>query len=370
MSSATNIMPIYDKTANKLEEPKPSIAGKVFRATEPIFRKFNDEHAYKLTRLGLRVYPLWLKRPAAAATNLKTMAFGCQFLSPLGIAAGFDKNGEFTSALLHLRAGFVEIGTATPKPQKPNQGQVIKIINGEKACINALGFPNYGIDALIKKLAKHKRKNLGIIGVNIGPNRDSADLIADYVLCLEKLLRAKTQPDYITINVSSPNTKNLRVLESVDQLAILLDSLPQTNIPILVKVSPDMDDEAYDEIASLALEKNIAGLVATNTTLNHKHSFNGGLSGKPLNERAQHITRLLYKKLQGKLPIISAGGISNGADAYRRIRAGANLVQLYTALIWGGPDLIANINHQLSLYLKQDGFDTITDAVGADYKST
>lgn len=344
----------------------PSSSGRLFNFFSPLLRTIKEDNSYKLTRAALRAYPLWSARPEAPAAALKTEAFGLTFPTPLGIAAGFDKDGTFADTLLHWRAGFVEVGTATPSAQRGNPAPRIKLIEERETCINAMGFPNEGLARNLKRLAKNKKH--GIIGLNIGANRDSENKIDDYRLCVEKINEAATKPDYITINVSSPNTEGLRQLEQLDNLQRLLDSL-KTDIPLLLKLSPDLEDAAYGDIAQLALEKNLAGLIATNTTINHKDSFGGGLSGAPLRERANHIVGLLYKTLKNKLPIIGVGGISSGRDAYERIRAGARLIQLYTAFIWHGPDLLARINKELAFYLNQDGFVSISQAVGTEHQT-
>lgn len=336
-------------------------AARLFNFFSPLLRRLSDDHAYILSRVALRAYPTFLSAPAQTDSCLKSEVLGLTFPTPLGIAAGFYKDGFVASKMLHFGAGFVEVGTATPKPQKGNSGTTIRTLEKEQACVNRMGFPNKGIDSLINTLKKNKK--FGVIGINISANRDSKNKIKDYALSVEKINRARALPDYITINVSSPNTKGLRQLQELDQLSLLLDSI-QTPIPVLLKLSPDMADEAYKDIAQLAVEKNLAGIVATNTTIQHSDPSKGGLSGAPLHDRALFLTRLLYNALGGKLPLIGVGGISTGADAYERICAGASLIQIGTALIWHGPALIQKINTELAAQLEQDGFNTISEAVG------
>ncbi len=352
-----------DKTKNR---PTPSFAGRLFTFFQPLLRASPPQMRYDLTRFALRAYP-FNKTPTDFPANLKTRVMGLDFPSPLGIGAGFDKDGNFFNQMLGFSAGFVEIGTATPRLQKSNPAPIIHTLDEEKICLNAMGFPSKGIDKLIKKLARKKPSS--VLGVNIGANRDSTDKIQDYALCVDKLNQALVRPDYITINVSSPNTAGLRDLQALDQLARLLDSI-ETTIPLLVKLSPDMETAAYTDLAQLALDKNLSGIVATNTTSQHDYKNfvygGGGLSGAPLREKANGITRTLYQTLGSKLPIIGVGGIASGLDAYERIRSGASLIQLYTGLIWGGPDLIKNINHDLSDCLEKDDFNSVAEAVGVD----
>ena len=323
-----------------------------------LLRSLPDTLSYKLVRYGLRAYPLLMKWRAKPPRALRTPAFGQTFPSPLGIAAGFDKDGTFTNALFGRQASFVEIGTATPRAQKGNPAPTIRVLEEEQACLNSMGFPSEGIDKVIKRLPRYR----GIVAINIGANRDSPNRINDYALCIEKLNAAKVQPTYVALNISSPNTEGLRQLEQLDNLNLLLDKI-KTPLPVLLKLSPDMADSAYTDIAQLALERKLAGIIATNTTINHKLG-KGGLSGAPLRARAEFITHLLYQTLGDRLPIIGVGGVCSGRDAYERIRAGARLIQVWTALIDSGLGLIEKINTELVAHLEQDGFTHITQAIG------
>ena len=329
-----------------------------FPIIQPLLMRLDPERAHNLTLALLR---LW--QPFGAQKipeTLRTQCLGLDLSSPVGLAAGFDKNGIVADKIAALGFGFVEVGTLTPKAQQGNPTPRLFRFPKEQAVVNYMGFNNHGITPLIKRLYKYKKN---IIGVNVGAHAASTDRIQDYIICLNQIERNPHPPDYITINVSSPNTENLRQLETLQQLAKLLDRL-STKLPFLVKLSPDMDDSAYRDIAQLAVEKNVSGLIAVNTTIQHGHPQKGGLSGAPLRNRANHITGLLYQATHGKMPIIGVGGISSGAHAYQRIRAGASLVQLYTALIWHGPALITRINRELAALLAQDGFSSLAQAIG------
>ena len=329
-----------------------------FPIIQPLLMRLDPERAHNLTLALLRLWqPFGTQK---IPETLRTQCLGLDLPSPIGLAAGFDKNGIVADKISALGFGFVEVGTLTPKAQKGNPTPRLFRLPKEQAVVNYMGFNNHGITPLIKRLEKYKKN---IIGVNVGAHAASTDRIQDYIICLNQILRSPHPPDYITINVSSPNTENLRQLETLQQLAKLLDRL-STKLPFLVKLSPDMDDSAYRDIAALAVEKNVSGLIAVNTTIQHEHPQKGGLSGAPLRNRATHITGLLYQATHGKMPIIGCGGISSGAHAYQRIRAGASLVQLYTALIWHGPALITRINRELAALLAQDGFSSLAQAIG------
>ena len=317
------------------------------------------ERAHQLTLALLR---LWqpLAKPNLAPI-LRASFAGQALPSPIGLAAGFDKDGRVPDKMLALGFGFVEVGTLTLNKQSGNPRPRIQRLSDQEALVNHLGFPNLGLAAFSARFARYRRAPM--IAVNIGANADSVNYIADYIACLQAL--ESIAPLYIAINISSPNTRDLRELERVDRLGELLDRI-QTRNRLVVKLSPDMADGAFRDIAALALEKGLSGLIATNTTINHSYK-QGGLSGRPLLRRANQITALLYQAVEGRLPIIGVGGIASGADAYQRIRAGASLVQLYTALIWQGPRLLANMHRDLANYLERDGFSSIAEAVGADY---
>ncbi|GAA4713492.1 quinone-dependent dihydroorotate dehydrogenase [Brevibacillus fulvus] len=316
--------------------------------------------------------------------RLETTLWGLTFPNPVGLAAGFDKNAEVYHALAALGFGFVEVGTITPLAQPGNERPRLFRLPEYAAVINRMGFNNHGAEAAAKNLENYANANIPI-GVNIGKNKTTAneDAGSDYQKCLEKLY---AYGHYFVINVSSPNTPNLRDLQETASLRALLrgigakaKQLEDQGIepkPILLKVAPDMADEQMRDVVQAAIEEGISGIIATNTTLSrepvsgHVHAEQaGGLSGKPLTERSTAWIREIYQETGGKVPIIGVGGIMNGDDAYEKIRAGASLVQIYTGMIYQGPGLAASINKRLVELLQRDGFDHIGQAVGQDAKS-
>ncbi len=337
----------------------------LFALFKPFLLRLEPERAHRMTLAllrGARLFIPYKKAPDILRCHL----WGREFPSPIGLAAGFDKNGIVAAPVIALGFGFAEVGTATPLPQKGNPRPRLFRLPEQQAVINRMGFNNDGLPALIKNASRYKtsRYKTGIIGINIGPNATKDDRIQDYITAIQQIEQMDRPPAYIAINVSSPNTENLRQFESVAQLETLLDRIT-TKLPLLVKLSPDLEDDAYQDIAQLAVEKNLGGLIAVNTTIKHEHKQTGGLSGAPLAARAGYITGLLYRAAKGKIPIISVGGVASGAEAYHRIRQGASLVQLYTALIWHGPALIGRINRDLADHLARDGFSSLAEAVGA-----
>ena len=310
--------------------------------------------------------------------RLAVTVAGLAFPNPLGMAAGYDKNAEVASELARLGFGFVEVGTLTPRPQSGNPKPRIFRLVKDHAVINRLGFNNQGHAVAHARISGRHRE--GLLGINIGANKDSDDRIADYVLGLERL---SAYADYLVVNVSSPNTPELRKLQEPERLARLIETLLSTNRrlalqrrtqpkPLLVKIAPDLTDAEVTEIACLALSLGVSGLIATNTTIARPATLRtaieqeGGLSGKPLAQRALEVLRLLFRAVEGKLPLIGVGGIFSAEDAYARLRAGASLVQLYTGLIYEGPFLPRRIVRGLRMRLRQNGLSHIRDAVGTD----
>jgi len=343
-----------------------SFAGPVLQALDP-------ETAHGLTLRALK-FGLAPRIKAPHLPVLETSVIGLKFPNPLGIAAGFDKNAEAPDAMLRLGFGFAETGTVTPLPQAGNPRPRIFRLREDAAVINRLGFNNQGLEVYARRLAA-RRNRPGIVGANIGANKDSADRIADYLTCFERLVGLA---DYFTINVSSPNTPGLRGLQDRDMLQKLLAQLltararKQTNAPLLLKIAPDLDEQALRDIVEVALDAGIDGMIISNTTLareglrsHHRHE-QGGLSGRPLFAPSTRMLRDVYRLTGGKLPLVGVGGIATGADAYEKIRAGASLIQLYTALTLAGPALAVNILCTLAGLLVKDGFATVGDAVGTD----
>jgi dihydroorotate dehydrogenase len=282
---------------------------------------------------------------------------GLTFKNRLGLAAGLDKNGDYIDALAALDFGFIEIGTVTPRPQPGNPKPRLFRLPEQRAIINRMGFNNLGVDYLLKQVAKHKSK--GIIGINIGKNADTAieNAPSDYLIGLRKSYLAA---DYITINISSPNTKNLRQLQQGDEIKHLISALKAEQAklhaehhkytPLVLKIAPDLNEHEIEHIAQLLLQFEIDGVIATNTTIardmlgNHPLAQEtGGLSGAPVKSKATDVVKALAEELNHKIPIIAAGGIMNAEDAHEKLAAGASLVQIYSGLIFQGPKLISEI---------------------------
>jgi dihydroorotate dehydrogenase len=311
-----------------------------------------------------------LPRAGTDDPQLVVHVLGLSFPNPVGLAAGFDKNAQVPDAMARLGFGFVECGTVTPRPQSGNPRPRLFRLPPDHAVINRLGFNNAGMAAAARNLAR--RKGNGLVGINIGANKGSPDRIADYARAFAEL---SPLADYVTVNVSSPNTPGLRGLQNKDELANLLDTLTQTRkskIPLLLKIAPDLDSAALDDIAQVVRASGIEGLIVSNTTLarpalvSRHGAETGGLSGAPLFAPSTEILRQMRLRLGDAVILVGVGGISSGADAYAKIRAGASLVQLYTALVYQGPGLVSRIKRDLAALLARDGFVHVADAVGAD----
>ena len=342
----------------------------------PLIRRLEPEKAHWLTIRALSTGLL----PRAVASDdpiLATTLWGLSFANPVGLAAGFDKNAEVPDAMLALGFGFVEVGTVTPEPQSGNPRPRLFRLPEDDAVINRMGFNNEGIAVVARRLGRRRELGrTGRIGGNVGPNKGVADPVA---ACAAAVGRLCAHVDYLVVNVSSPNTPGLRSLQRPAELARLLgasraarDAAGSTT-PLLVKVAPDLSGEQRAEIAEVVLQAGIDGLVATNTTisrpenlLGRRRSEAGGLSGAPLFEPSTRVLADFYRLTGGRLPLIGVGGIASGAQAYAKIRAGASLVQLYTALVYQGPALIGRIARELAGLLRRDGFASVADAVGVD----
>jgi len=307
---------------------------------------------------------------------LATQIGAIQLSNPVGLAAGFDKNAECYAACLNAGFGFVEIGTVTPRAQAGNPRPRMFRLVEQEAVINRLGFNNEGAAAAQQRLAK--RSVHGIIGGNIGKNKETEDALADYTLALRTLY---AHVDYITVNISSPNTPGLRDLQQADALQQLIRGLHReraalvasgaTHKPIWLKIAPDNDRAALEAIAEVAISESLDALIVSNTTIDRDQvagsvyaQETGGLSGKPLMEKSTQVLREMYQLTQGKIPLIGVGGIASAEDAYAKIRAGASAVQLYTALVYRGFGLVERINRGLVELLARDGFQNISNAVG------
>ncbi|MBV9991781.1 MAG: quinone-dependent dihydroorotate dehydrogenase [Alphaproteobacteria bacterium] len=335
-----------------------------------LLRLLPAETAHRATvRLARSFAPLL---PAAAPddSQLAVQAFGLSFPNPIGLAAGFDKDAEVPDAMLKFGFGFVECGTVTPRPQAGNPKPRLFRLPEDGAVVNRMGFNNGGMDAAAVRLATRPRR--GIVGINIGANKDSADRIADYALGFARLAALA---DYVTVNVSSPNTPGLRGLQNKDELERLLGTLAQARRdakPILLKIAPDLDENAMDDIAAVVARAGIEGLIVSNTTVARPASLKsanakeqGGLSGAPLMAPSTEVLRAMRVRLGARVVLVGAGGVASGADAYEKIRAGASLVQLYTALAYQGPGLVDRIKRELHMLLVRGGYARVADAVGS-----
>ena len=302
----------------------------------------------------------------------QTKIFGKDLDNPIGMAAGFDKNAEVYNALFKLGFGFVEVGTITPLKQYGNpKPRVFRLVEDE-ALINRLGFNNHGAEIVKDRIKRNKK--LGLLGINIGPNKDSSDRLNDYLIGLKTFY---DDADYITINISSPNTENLRTFHEGDKLQDLLKSIMEekknlnSNIPIAVKVSPDISKDQVSQISEILLEHEIKAIIVSNTSEatrdklgNIQRHQKGGLSGKPIEEKSNILINEFYKLLKGKIKIIGVGGVDSGQSAYDKFIAGANFVQLYTGMVFKGPNIAGIIKKDLKELLIRDGVKNFTEIVG------
>jgi dihydroorotate dehydrogenase len=354
----------------------------------PLLKLLDAERSHRLALRTLRAAErapgglLALGRLAPAPDpRLRVSRYGLTFANPLGVAAGLDKDAEAVAALFALGFGAVETGTVTPLPQPGNPRPRVWRLPDERALINAMGFPSAGAAAVRSHLAG--RAFPGVLGINLGKNRDTpAERAAeDYVSVLSVLWDVA---GYVTVNVSSPNTPGLRALQGRDALAAILRAVQERNAsiadlkqgnprPVLVKIAPDLDDQGLDDVLAGALDGRADGLIIANTTtdrsvLREAHAdLPGGVSGRPLRARSTEITRAVTRRLgRDRLPIIGVGGISSADDVVERMRAGASLVQIYTAFIYGGPTLPGRILRDLSAYVDREGLTTIEEIIGTD----
>jgi len=333
-------------------------------------------------RAALRALAAGLVPAAGAETDpvLRVRLWNRDFPNPVGLAAGFDKDAEAVAGCLRLGFGFVEIGSVTPRPQPGNPRPRLFRLTQDRAIVNRMGFNSRGLDFAAARLARRDRA-AGIIGANLGKNKESADAAADYVAGASRLAPLA---DYLVINVSSPNTPGLRALQGREPLAHLVAAViaaraaavPAVPPPLLLKIAPDLTEEDKRDIAAVALDSGIDGLIVSNTTIARPASLKsrhareaGGLSGRPLFAPSTAVLADMYRLTGGRLPLVGVGGIASGADAYAKIRAGASLVQLYSALVYEGPGLVRRIQRDLAARLRADGFATLADAVGADHRA-
>jgi len=345
---------------------------KLYKKIFPILNFIPPELAHNL---AIKFFTNFKNKIKSDDPILNIKVCNLQFTNPIGLAAGFDKNGEAYDGLMRLGFGFVEIGTVTINPQFGNKKPRIFRLLEDKAIINRLGFNNIGAEKVLHNIEKYDSANgIGLLGVNLGKNLDSKELIEDYVKLL-KIFNRKAS--YITLNVSSPNTPGLRELEKKDNLDKLVKKISlfkrknSVNIPFFLKIDPDISKNQLGDIADIVLSSRIDGVIISNTSIQRsnelisKHaSEKGGISGLPIKETSNKLLKDFYILTNGKIPLIGVGGISNGKDAYERILNGASLIQLYTSLIYKGPSIVNKIKEELVYLLKRDNYKSLDQAVG------
>lgn len=354
----------------------------LFEIVRPLLHKIDPETAHHATLKALMIMPA--QRPQRDNDSLSVRLWDRAFPNPVGLAAGFDKNAEVIAPMLGLGFGFVETGTVTPKPQEGNPRPRVFRSAADQAVINRMGFPNGGCEAFRRNFESFlgtRPRPSGVIGINIGMNKDQSDPAKDYCSLVRQL---GPLADYLTVNISSPNTPGLRDLQKKENLLGLLmqileerkKSCAQDMPPLLLKLAPDLDDNQQQDISEAVLQAGIDGLILTNTTLDRPETLaqpfgseRGGLSGAPVRDKSLNILRNFYALTDGKIPLIGVGGVACGDHAYDKIKAGASLIQIYTALVFKGPGMVKEIKHTLIRRMKEDGFSHISQAVGADHKN-
>ena len=349
----------------------------------PLLHRMDPERAHGATIRLLsagQALDLVPKADVPQSNRLRTDVLGLSFDNPLGLAAGFDKNAEVPAAMLRLGFGFVEVGTITPRPQSGNPRPRLFRLTKDEAVINRMGFNNAGAEAAARRLDRLRSRNrlAGPLGVNIGKNKDSEDAAGDYRTCARTLSR---YADYLVINVSSPNTPGLRALQSRNELIRLVDATVEVRSdgaqgrppPVLVKIAPDLASEDLVDLARAAEECDIAGFIVSNTTISRPPQLKdaqaaeiGGLSGRPLFDLSTSVLAEMSRLTNGRVPLIGVGGVASGEDAYRKIRAGASLVQMYSMLVYHGPALIERVVTELDTCLVADRISRLSEAVGRD----
>jgi dihydroorotate dehydrogenase len=345
----------------------------MFSQIRPLLFKVDPEKAHTLAIKSLKFNLI----PNVFDQNkndsiFQTKIFGKDLDNPIGMAAGFDKNAEVYNTLFKLGFGFVEVGTITPLKQYGNpKPRVFRLVEDE-ALINRLGFNNHGAEIVKDRIKRNKK--LGLLGINIGPNKDSSDRLNDYLIGLKTFY---DDADYITINISSPNTENLRTFHEGNKLQDLLKSIMEekkslnSNIPIAVKVSPDISEDQVSQISEILLEHEIKAIIVSNTSeatrdklSNIQRHQKGGLSGKPIEEKSNILINRFYKLLKGKIKIIGVGGVDSGQTAYNKFLAGADFIQLYTGMVFKGPNIAGIIKKELKELFIRDGIKNYTEIVG------
>ncbi len=349
----------------------------LFPLARPFIHRMDPEKAHNLTIKALKAGCTGQFCVPKDDPILTTEAFGLTFTNPVGLAAGFDKNAEAIPGAHKMGFGFVEAGTVTPKPQAGNEKPRLFRLKEDRAVINRFGFNNEGLDFFKDQLEALPARR-GLFGANVGANKDADDRTADYVTGINALYGLS---DYFTVNISSPNTPGLRALQSREALEDLVGRVleartekiraGQDYIPILVKIAPDLKEEDIADVASVAQNTDIDGLIVSNTTITRPATLTsankgetGGLSGAPLMQLATQTLGAMYQATEGQVPLIGVGGIASGADAFAKIQAGASLVQLYSMLVYEGPGLVTRVKKELADCLKAAGYSSIKEAVG------
>jgi len=360
------------------------VIGLIGRLAMPLLNRLDPEDAHALAVKALKFAPL--PRPAAEDPRLTVRALGLIFSNPLGMAAGFDKNGEVPDALFRLGFGFVEVGTVTPRPQTGNPRPRLFRLDADRGVINRLGFNSQGADAVLKRLAARaqapmaSRGTSGIVGINVGANKDSPDRIADYVALIERFAPVAS---YVAVNISSPNTPGLRNLQQAvaldDLLARVIDARERMAVkagptPVLLKIAPDLSLAELDDVVGIARSRRVDGMIVANTTLTRPASLrecakakeSGGLSGRPLFALSTRMLAETYVRVEGVFPLIGAGGIDSGSTALAKFRAGASLIQLYSGLVFRGLSVVGEIKAALLAAMGRERLDSLTELIGTD----
>lgn len=347
----------------------------IYKTISTLLQKADPELAHSLAIKFLKNNYLPLNLLASQVSpKLEINVLGKVFKNPIGLAAGFDKNAEIYNSIFKLGFGFAEVGTITPLPQYGNPKPRVFRLAEDEAIINRLGFPSLGMEKV--KAIIQNNEPTGILGINIGPNKESTSKIEDYLKCFEYFCNLC---DYICINISSPNTPNLRDLHEKNKIEELLVAIKSkqkqlnNTTKVLLKISPDITKKNISELATIALNQKIDGVVLTNTTIDRNKNLKspnqgelGGLSGKPLQQSSNFIIKEFYKIIEKKIPIIGVGGVFDGKSALDKIKSGASLIQLYTSMVYEGPYVANKINKELKLLLETEGFENLKDAVGKD----
>jgi len=343
----------------------------MFNKLRPLIFKFSPEIAHSLAIKALK-FNYIPNNKIKESSLLETELFGKKIISPVGVAAGFDKNAEVYNPLFNLGFGFVEVGTITPKAQYGNPKPRVFRLEEDEALINRLGFNNSGANEISLRVKQNSPN--GVLGINVGPNKDTENRVEDYLNCFRKFYNLG---DYITINISSPNTENLRDFHNQNELGNLLEAIQNekkklnTNIPIAVKISPDIENSKIELISDILIKYSVNIVIISNTTdRNREHLKNinklekGGLSGKPIEKRSNELINLFYKIIGKKIKIIGVGGIDSGMGVFKKITNGASLVQLYTGMVYNGPNIAVKISNELIDVLKSEGIKNISEVIG------